>query len=123
MNYHDEVYNRLKALLDHLRDDLNNLSSQFDEEGKKWTKDSLDTQISVFTDFSNVLDDNFGKFGNFLADQDKLLNQMNIETEIQSPDASSPLLTFVVSVNNNFIDFKKQLISNLEEAKINYKNE
>ena len=123
LNYLDEVYQKLKMLLDHLRNDLNNLSSQFNIDGKDWAKKSLDTQISVFADFSTILDDNLEKFSNFLSNQDKLLAQMNIEAELQTSNESSPLLAFIVSVNNNFISFKKQLISKLEETKTSYKTQ
>ena len=84
LSYLDEVYSRLNTLLDNLRDDLNNLSAQFDNDGKEWTDKSLETQMAVFNDFSSVLNDNFGKFSKLLADQDNLLGKMTIESELSN---------------------------------------
>lgn len=123
LTYLDSVYDRFKNLLDNLRADLNNLSQQFDANGKEWTKNSLDTQNSVFTDFSNVLEDNFGQFGSFLAEQDSFMNQMSIENDLDLESASSALLKFIGTINNTFIDFKKQLSTKLEEAKSVYATE
>ena len=120
LSYLDEVYDRLKTLLNNLREDLNNLSSQFDNDGKDWTKNSLDTQMSVFNDFSAVLDDNFNQYKTILANQDDLLTKMNIEQELSSQDETNKLLNYVVTVNNNFISLKTRLSEKLTTAKDSY---
>ncbi len=123
LSYLDEVYDRLRTLLNDLREDLNNLSATFDNDGKDWTKKSLDTQMNVFNDFKAVLDDNFAKFGDLLANEDQLLNQMTIDSELPNSQNHNQLLKFIVLVNNNFIDLKNQLSNKLQEAKVNYMSE
>ena len=122
LSYLDEVYDRLKALLDALREDLNNLSAQFDMEGKEWTKKSLDTQMFLYNDFSTVLDDNFKQFGDVLAGQDQTLQKMNIDEKL-TPSEESALLNHTVTVNNNFIALKARVSEKLAEAKNSYDSE
>ncbi len=123
LTYLDDVYDRFKSLLDNLRADLNNLSQQFDTDGKEWTRKSLETQNLVFNDFSSVLEDNFGKFGSLLAEQDNFLNQMNMDASLDSESTDVTLLKFITTLNNSFIDFKNKLIAKLEESKSAYTSE
>jgi hypothetical protein len=123
IGYLDEVYKRLKNLLENLQGDLNNLSKSFDDEGKNWAKISLDTQMHVFNDFSNVLDENFSELSTHLKYQEETLGKLNIETKLESIEGDSKVIKYIQVVNNGFIDFKEQLKNHLDETLQKYDSE